>query len=489
MAKRKISYIRWGDLPENMRPAGKTASPDTKVYIDPQTGQIPFSYQLSDYDITNPTLYTPISNAPQSDARHSSTNVVDAQRGAAYSPEFNRNFYGTSDYSALFGDSRVRGVQQAWEHNPYAMQQWTDAGNLVGNMAATLLPVGEALGPVFSIISRGVKSGAPRIISWVGRGLSDTPVGNYITQGTPRAVMQMVTPEGVSVATPIATPVAATSRAMTYSPYVLTGALGLGVAALNNDRTYNTVSILDDKGNLTEYPDSAAVARAYSGAPDSIQTPVDTTQTVIHPEPEDDNSSEEENDEENDEKNKGENNPSNEQPEKQPGRFKRLWRAWRGDKQTPVNNSTEGTPKYNNWWEYRDANPYRAWFWEKPGEFSNSKGPVIRNTLRVVGPYGYLATRPFRGLSGRFDPIMKNIFGGAYNFLMVDPNNPNQNNQTPNSSAIYTKQQLDSAENAARNKAFVVGVQQRKSTPEVPGMRSTSQTSASFNDINSDSIQ
>jgi len=38
MAKRKISYIRWGDLPENMRPAGKTASPDTKVYIDPQTG-------------------------------------------------------------------------------------------------------------------------------------------------------------------------------------------------------------------------------------------------------------------------------------------------------------------------------------------------------------------------------------------------------------------------------------------------------------------
>jgi len=56
-------------------------------------------------------------------------------------------------------------------------------------MAATLLPVGEALGPVFSIISRGVKSGAPRIISWVGRGLSGTPVGNYITQGTPRAVM------------------------------------------------------------------------------------------------------------------------------------------------------------------------------------------------------------------------------------------------------------------------------------------------------------
>lgn len=54
--------------------------------------------------------------------------------GANYSPSFNKHFYGTSDFDALFGKSKVEGVMKAWERNPQVMQNWTDGGNLAAAM-------------------------------------------------------------------------------------------------------------------------------------------------------------------------------------------------------------------------------------------------------------------------------------------------------------------------------------------------------------------
>ena len=54
---------------------------------------------------------------------------IDIWAGANYSPSFNKYFYGTSDFDALFGKSRVEGVRKAWQRNPQAMQNWTDGGN------------------------------------------------------------------------------------------------------------------------------------------------------------------------------------------------------------------------------------------------------------------------------------------------------------------------------------------------------------------------
>lgn len=50
---------------------------------------------------------------------------VDMFIGSNYSPSFNKHFYGTSDFDALFGKSRVEGVKKAWQRNPQAMQNWT----------------------------------------------------------------------------------------------------------------------------------------------------------------------------------------------------------------------------------------------------------------------------------------------------------------------------------------------------------------------------
>jgi hypothetical protein len=44
----------------------------------------------------------------------SSRRGVDRFIGANYSPGFNKRFYGTSDFDALFGKSRVEGVRRAW---------------------------------------------------------------------------------------------------------------------------------------------------------------------------------------------------------------------------------------------------------------------------------------------------------------------------------------------------------------------------------------
>lgn len=61
---------------------------------------------------------------------------IDRYIGSAHSDAFDRHFYGTSDWSALFGDSRVNGVKRAWQRNPEAMQLWTDAGNEAGIIAS-----------------------------------------------------------------------------------------------------------------------------------------------------------------------------------------------------------------------------------------------------------------------------------------------------------------------------------------------------------------
>lgn len=61
---------------------------------------------------------------------------IDRYIGSAHSDAFDKHFYGTSDWSALFGDSRVNGVKRAWQRNPEAMQLWTDAGNEAGIIAS-----------------------------------------------------------------------------------------------------------------------------------------------------------------------------------------------------------------------------------------------------------------------------------------------------------------------------------------------------------------
>lgn len=68
--------------------------------------------------------------APASKKSTPSKKGVDMWAGANYSPSFNKHFYGTSDFDALFGKSRVEGVKKAWQRNPKAMQNWTDGGNV-----------------------------------------------------------------------------------------------------------------------------------------------------------------------------------------------------------------------------------------------------------------------------------------------------------------------------------------------------------------------
>ena len=61
---------------------------------------------------------------------------IDMYIGRNYSPSFNKHFYGTSDFDALFGKSRVEGVKRAWQRNPQAMQNWTDGGNMAAAFVA-----------------------------------------------------------------------------------------------------------------------------------------------------------------------------------------------------------------------------------------------------------------------------------------------------------------------------------------------------------------
>lgn len=72
------------------------------------------------------TVTAPASSKP---TNSQSRRGIDMFAGANYSPSFNKRFYGTSDFDALFGKSRVEGVRKAWQRNPQAMQNWTDGGN------------------------------------------------------------------------------------------------------------------------------------------------------------------------------------------------------------------------------------------------------------------------------------------------------------------------------------------------------------------------
>ena len=86
----------------------------------PTQGDSEHPIQLQEVTVTAP--------APKQNST-STRKGVDMFIGANYSPSFNKHFYGTSDFDALFGKSRIEGVRKAWQRNPQAMQNWTEGGN------------------------------------------------------------------------------------------------------------------------------------------------------------------------------------------------------------------------------------------------------------------------------------------------------------------------------------------------------------------------
>lgn len=66
----------------------------------------------SDHPIQLPEV-TVTAQAPKRSLSSPSRKGVDMWAGANYSPRFNKHFYGTSDFDALFGKSRVEGVKKA----------------------------------------------------------------------------------------------------------------------------------------------------------------------------------------------------------------------------------------------------------------------------------------------------------------------------------------------------------------------------------------
>lgn len=78
----------------------------------PTQGDSDHPIQLQEVIVTAP--------APKRDSSPSKRGI-DMWAGANYSPRFNKYFYGTSDFDALFGRSRVEGVRKAWQRNPQAM--------------------------------------------------------------------------------------------------------------------------------------------------------------------------------------------------------------------------------------------------------------------------------------------------------------------------------------------------------------------------------
>lgn len=113
-----------------------------------------------DYDV--PEIKTPKVNtlpevevtgsaSKEKSSKESSYNKgIDMFAGANYSPSFNKHFYGTSDFDALFGKSRVEGVKKAWQSNPQSMQNWTDGGNIAAAMIAAPFAA-EAFGAAYSV--------------------------------------------------------------------------------------------------------------------------------------------------------------------------------------------------------------------------------------------------------------------------------------------------------------------------------------------------
>lgn len=87
----------------------------------PTYGDSEHPIQLQGVTVTAP--------APKKNSSPTRTGA-DIFAGRNYSPSFDKHFYGTSDFDALFGRSRVEGVKKAWQRNPQAMQDWTDGGNI-----------------------------------------------------------------------------------------------------------------------------------------------------------------------------------------------------------------------------------------------------------------------------------------------------------------------------------------------------------------------
>lgn len=103
----------------------------------------------SDHPIQLPEV-TVTAQAPKRSLSSPSRKGVDMWAGANYSPRFNKHFYGTSDFDALFGKSRVEGVKKAWQSNPQSMQNWTDGGNIAAAMIAAPFAA-EAVGAAYSV--------------------------------------------------------------------------------------------------------------------------------------------------------------------------------------------------------------------------------------------------------------------------------------------------------------------------------------------------
>lgn len=85
--------------------------------------------ELDEVVVTAPAPSKPTNSQPR--------RGIDMFAGANYSPSFNKRFYSTSDFDALFGNSRVEGVRRAWQRNPQAMQNWTDGGNAAAAFITT----------------------------------------------------------------------------------------------------------------------------------------------------------------------------------------------------------------------------------------------------------------------------------------------------------------------------------------------------------------
>ena len=239
--KSNVQYALWEDIPKELKDSHKIAEPTQKVWVDPQTGRALNRAELVNYNIpSNVSRY--IYNKPQVQyqGRHGSDNVVDAQRGAAYDPRYERAFYGTSDYDSLLGKSRVNAVQQAWEHNPEAMQLWSDAGDEVGGVASMFVPVGGPIGEMISAIKPA---------SFITRGLN-SPLGrviakNYMEMSAPR--LALATTRGTI------TPITTVARPLPQHALGLLGltALGAGLVANNASKKYY---MTDDEAGTTESP-------------------------------------------------------------------------------------------------------------------------------------------------------------------------------------------------------------------------------------------
>lgn len=312
--KPQIQKAYWRNIPAYLRDPNKAQDQGNAViFVDPTTGAPVATRDFGNYYI--PEYSEQVSEhsyAPQApEMKHGSDNIVDAQQGAAYSPEFIKHFYGTSDFSALLGDSRVQGMKTAWERNPQAMQLWTDAGNEVGTAAMAFLPVGELfnagktitqpfISRFFSKVPTISRSGAEmlsKVYTPSTRMLMQTPTGQIIEQSIPSTITLSPTAQATAITTGL-----------------------LGAGALANLGNTGHIARTTEVG--TEVNDTTGVDSDSTGITQTDSVGIEGNQPEIQPDDE-------------------ENNSSNEPPEdKKPNPVRRVLNRLNGK-----SNPTKPTPK------------------------------------------------------------------------------------------------------------------------------------------------